>query len=189
VTSTITARCHNCNREYTHAARRVTQRFCSSFCVAAWKSLMHSLFRVCETCGEVFRRPVWALDSGRFCSRRCYAASLVGRGNPRFIDGLSITDRRAYMRLAGLKRRALERGNGGSFTWDEWLDLKAEYSFTCPACGLAEPVIQLTVDHIVPIVNGGRHSRENIQPLCRACNRSKYTKTIRYALPGVSVLS
>lgn len=85
------------------------------------------------------------------------------------------------MRLAGNKRRAQERGNGGTFTWQEWSDLKAAFGHTCPACLRAEPDIKLTIDHIVPIVKGGAHSRENIQPLCRQCNRRKYTKTIRYA--------
>lgn len=84
------------------------------------------------------------------------------------------------IRLRTLARKARHRGNGGTFTTHEWEFLKRHYNFTCLRCGLQEPEIKLTVDHIVPLSKGGRHSVENIQPLCRSCNSIKQAQTIDY---------
>lgn len=74
-------------------------------------------------------------------------------------------------------RQGKLRQNGGKHTDQEWLDLCASYGDKCAACGKRRP---LTKDHIVPVIKGGADSIDNIQPLCRACNSSKGTKTIKY---------
>lgn len=78
------------------------------------------------------------------------------------------------------RRRARLHGNGGSYTAAEWRALCAKYDHRCLACGQQEPAIQLTVDHVVPIVHGGSNNIDNIQPLCFKCNQAKRTKTIDY---------
>ena len=78
------------------------------------------------------------------------------------------------------KRKARKAGNGGSFTGEEWADLKAYFDYQCLCCRIAEPEINLTVDHVIPIVHGGTSDIGNIQPLCRSCNSSKGTQTIDY---------
>ena len=78
------------------------------------------------------------------------------------------------------KRRIMKKGNGGSHTLGGWETLKAQYNWTCPCCGVSEPTIQLTEDHIIPISKGGSNNIENIQPLCGSCNRRKQTKIIKY---------
>ena len=80
------------------------------------------------------------------------------------------------------RRKARKRGNGGSYTFDEWENLKAQYNWTCPCCKKAEPEIKLTVDHIIPLSRGGSNNIENIQPLCRGCNSKKRTKVIKYQI-------
>lgn len=50
-------------------------------------------------------------------------------------------------------------------------DLKRVYKLNCINCGSKE----ITLDHIIPISRGGRHSIGNLQPLCRSCNASKGT--------------
>lgn len=77
-------------------------------------------------------------------------------------------------------RHARKAKAGGSFTLQEWQALCAYYDYTCLRCGRQEPDIELTVDHVVPLSQGGRNSIENLQPLCRACNLSKHAKTIDY---------
>ncbi len=76
--------------------------------------------------------------------------------------------------------KAKAKGYKGSYTLQEWKDLKEKYKFTCPKCKQKEPEIILTADHIVPLKQGGTNYIANIQPLCRPCNASKRTKTIKF---------
>jgi len=48
----------------------------------------------------------------------------------------------------------------------------------CHYCGRSVLSSELTMDHIVPIIRGGRSTRGNIVPACKACNNSK-----KYMLP------
>lgn len=77
-------------------------------------------------------------------------------------------------------RRASKAKAGGSFTQQEWHDLCAFYDYTCLRCGKQEPDVKLTVDHVVPLSQGGSNDISNLQPLCRTCNTSKHAKTVDY---------
>lgn len=48
-----------------------------------------------------------------------------------------------------------------------------KYNHTCAACGSTE---DLEIDHIIPLSRGGWEDEENMQVLCRTCNRSKSDK-------------
>jgi 5-methylcytosine-specific restriction endonuclease McrA len=43
----------------------------------------------------------------------------------------------------------------------------------CYYCGRATPARELTMDHIVPLVRGGRSTRGNVVPACKECNTRK----------------
>ncbi len=49
----------------------------------------------------------------------------------------------------------------------------------CYYCRLRFPARELTMDHIVPIVRGGKSSKSNIVPCCKSCNSKKH-----YLLPA-----
>jgi 5-methylcytosine-specific restriction endonuclease McrA len=83
-------------------------------------------------------------------------------------------------RLAWHRYMARRKNNGGTVTEAEWGALKARYNYTCLRCGRREPEIVLTLDHVMPLSMGGRHSIENIQPLCFSCNSSKNARHIDY---------
>ena len=51
-------------------------------------------------------------------------------------------------------------------------------NYKCTACGSES---DLEIDHIVPISQGGDGGEDNLQTLCRSCNRRKRTRTKRYA--------
>ena len=78
------------------------------------------------------------------------------------------------------RRRARKQNAEGSFTEQEWQDLKAHYNYTCLRCGKSEPDILLTVDHVIPLEKRGSNYISNIQPLCGSCNGAKGTKSTDY---------
>ncbi len=43
----------------------------------------------------------------------------------------------------------------------------------CYYCGRQVPPRELTMDHIVPVVRGGRSQRSNVVPCCKDCNTRK----------------
>jgi len=48
--------------------------------------------------------------------------------------------------------------------------------YRCRECGASrDEGATLEIDHIVPVANGGTNDIENLQTLCKKCNRGKYT--------------
>jgi 5-methylcytosine-specific restriction endonuclease McrA len=48
----------------------------------------------------------------------------------------------------------------------------------CYYCGRRFPRDQLTMDHIVPIIRGGKTAKNNVVTVCKECNNNK-----KYLLP------
>lgn len=72
------------------------------------------------------------------------------------------------------KRRALLRGNGGSYSAADVANLMQAQNGLCNVCycGLGD----YHVDHVIPISRGGINEAGNLQLLCPTCNRSKGNK-------------
>jgi 5-methylcytosine-specific restriction endonuclease McrA len=49
---------------------------------------------------------------------------------------------------------------------------------TCRYCGRRFPSDELTMDHIVPIIRGGKTTKGNLAVVCKECNNKK-----KYLLP------
>ena len=89
--------------------------------------------------------------------------------------------------LAAKRRRANPEGHGSSFTSnsvppsepsDEIKDqVKKRDGFCCLCCGTKH---QLEIDHINPKYHGGDHSLNNLQTLCRTCNKIKKLEAINF---------
>ena len=70
-----------------------------------------------------------------------------------------------------IKRKRLKEENGFfQITQKEFNRIR---NSPCAWCGTQE---NITVDHIIPLDRGGRHSIGNLQPLCLSCNSSKNKK-------------
>ncbi len=129
----------------------------------------------------------------RFCSHSC-ANKIVSKGNkpselnkqrvreansgsksPLWKGGIS-SDRKAYFTLKSLERYARYKGADGSFTVQEWQQLKIKHDFSCAICLKHESEVKLTKDHIKPLTKGGSNFINNIQPLCQSCNSRKSNK-------------
>jgi len=80
---------------------------------------------------------------------------------------------RIRSREKSLRRRTKLKGNGIFTIINK--DLLKLLSQPCCKCGNTN---NQTLDHIIPISRGGRHSVGNLQTLCLFCNVSKGTKTI-----------
>lgn len=46
----------------------------------------------------------------------------------------------------------------------------------CHYCGRKVPPRELTMDHVVPISRGGKTTRGNVVPCCKACNTRKKSR-------------
>lgn len=68
------------------------------------------------------------------------------------------------------QRRARIEANGGTFTNQEWIEVKAYFDNTCPLTGHID---QLTLEHMIPISYGGANDSTNIIPLYGPTNCSK----------------
>lgn len=58
----------------------------------------------------------------------------------------------------------------------DWRRLCERYRQSCHYCGCADS--SLTLDHVIPLSRGGRHSIGNIVPACLSCNSSKNARLI-----------
>jgi hypothetical protein len=109
------------------------------------------------------------------------ASKRIGNKNPNWKGG--ILTNKQYQLNRKLKnysdRRAKLNSAEGSYTVEEWENLKYKYKNTCPMCGRKEPEVKLTQDHIIPISIGGTNYITNIQPLCKSCNCKKNIKSVK----------
>jgi 5-methylcytosine-specific restriction endonuclease McrA len=66
----------------------------------------------------------------------------------------------------------------GSHTVEAWLAVRESFGNRCLCCDRDD--VALEKEHVVPLSMGGTNYIENIQPLCRRCNSSKWTNSIDY---------
>ncbi len=85
--------------------------------------------------------------------------------------------------LTSAQAKAKHNGFGSRHISDSTKRAVWERDFAkCRNCGATE---RLEYDHITPVSKGGNSNVENIQLLCRTCNRKKRTKTMeQFATPA-----
>lgn len=77
-------------------------------------------------------------------------------------------------------RRASLYGSDTGYTAQQWETLVWWFGRQCLVCGATE---DLTVDHVVPLSEGGNNAIVNLQILCKPCNSRKHTSTVDYRDP------
>lgn len=156
--------CVVCATEW--VSRRKTSRPCSVKCVNAKarhdyrvafeREVSHRYEKVCRECSQSFR-PLHA--AMQFCSKECSA--------------------RHTKRNAKAVRRARLRGAEAEII--NVVDVFKRDKWKCRCCGIKTPwthrgTIKPTapeLDHILPLSEGGKHIKANVQLLCRRCNNVK----------------
>lgn len=67
---------------------------------------------------------------------------------------------------------ARERSKARELRASQWWKRKKSTGF-CHYCGLHFPPAELTMDHLVPLIRGGRSVKANLVPACKECNSKK----------------
>jgi 5-methylcytosine-specific restriction endonuclease McrA len=69
------------------------------------------------------------------------------------------------------RRRARKNGaDARRFVDQDWQRVVRRFGGRCAYCGAGGA---MTIDHVVPLARGGRHTEGNIVPACLSCNTSK----------------
>ncbi len=79
--------------------------------------------------------------------------------------------RREMRRVDDNNLRAKKKERPRGLRQVEWGTLLAHYGFRCAYCG----AMYETMDHIVPLANGGGTLGNNVLPCCHDCNQKKGT--------------
>lgn len=176
-------------------SKLMSHNFCSRPCRYKWTSTLTGpraggwrgggIIKACQWCRRTFQASPSEAPARRFCSRSCngqFHRTLVGpmAGNWR---GLGPQGIREQNRLRDAARRAA----GGDLSLVAWRAIKERYRHRCLCCGTqGSEENPLTIDHVIPVSRGGRHTADNIQPLCLQCNMRKHAKTIDYRQESIA---
>jgi len=112
----------------------------------------------------IIRRRVNKRSYDKNIESRRKAKSAYGKANPE-------------KRKSWAKKRIESMGIAWELKPGEWPRLLAKYDGKCLKCGTKR---NITKDHVVPLIKGGRHHISNLQPLCRSCNSSKGRNVVDY---------
>lgn len=77
--------------------------------------------------------------------------------------------------VSGYRATRRARKANGWIAERDWTRLVNRYGGRCFYCGSREP---MTIDHIIPLARGGRHTIGNVLPACKSCNCSKQERLI-----------
>lgn len=139
------------------------------------------LARRCEGCSKTL--PISMRADARHCSRECIDRRRAVHAERRDWH-IATKERRlalqrewrrknpAAVRGYKLKRRAVETY---AVSEREWIRLVDRHRGRCAYCG---QVGAITVEHVIPVSRGGRHSIGNLLPVCQFCNGSKGDKLL-----------
>lgn len=89
-----------------------------------------------------------------------------GRWQKRNLDAHALNQQRRRARIAGV---------GGNVTRAEWLAILERHGHRCAYCRSPNDI---TMDHVIPISRGGRHTADNVVPACRPCNSRKGARCV-----------
>lgn len=185
-TNVVTFICEECSKHFSIIESIAKQRlirsaikFCSRECfLISRRKEIH----VCKNCSNKVK-----FSRNKFCSQKCALEDKAKRYSKwrdkeyikEYMKEYSKTESAVLLRKKSTaKRRAIIHKLGEHFSKKEWKELCEKYNNTCLKCRGKN--LELSPDHIVPLINGGTNTIDNIQPLCRKCNREKWKDSTDY---------
>jgi len=174
---------HSFQRTVAYIAKCKKEPTCSYSCASVQRDT--GTWTACQCCKRTMYRPrkLALVGMGKFCSRKCEAASRPNGPVQRTCAQCGQQFQKDYhsvMRVKNggmfctractdrYKRKMRKRGEQEMFTgWQkrEWIDTH------CAKCNSNK---RLELDHRIPRFAGGKATQENAQTLCRTCNRKKF---------------
>jgi 5-methylcytosine-specific restriction endonuclease McrA len=159
----------------------------------------HVTEKYCPTCNEVkplsrFSKNESQKDGYRLYCKTCINfmnrtswAESIRRRNKAY-RGANVDTLRAYRdtyrknnpdvhRASNQRRRERVKANGGIFLTVELIAMRIAQNGFCAYCQYQYHTLSLTIDHVIPILQGGRHEAANIVLACRDCNSQKNART------------
>lgn len=179
--------CRGCGVSIGHLAGHAI--YCSHACLSWIKNGNTEIRKLPTTCAQC-GRPMEGKRAGAiYCTKACKnRACDLRRGRDDAARYLKERERRIAYATAYAKanpqvgqrakrRRKAQIAGAGTFRVSarDWRRLCLRYGDRCAYCRKRGA---LTMDHILPISRGGRHSIGNLIPACASCNASKNDRTI-----------
>ena len=122
--------------------------------VAAWVRENQGQHRCACGCGRLIRiYPTYRWAGIPKFVRACFLRLRIAENHPNWLDNRADAPRSGRYFLPRIRREILERDG-----------------FRCRQCGSSE---RLTVDHVIPVAEGGEGTVANGQVLCRGCHAAK----------------
>lgn len=174
--------CPGCSTDLTD--RHGATKYCSEAC-RRWVSNGHTDLRVqptaCVICGNSL---AGKRVNAQFCNRACKMRAAESRRvrddgaryllerHRRIAYAIAYAKVKPHVGQAARVRRKAWKRDAGVFqvTGEDWRRLCDRHDRRCVYCSRRRP---LTMDHVIPLSRGGRHSIGNLLPACASCNASK----------------
>lgn len=167
--------CQLCGREFLSKMPATYARLCSRTCRHKWSYAHRNYRHICAECGREFINGQWKATC---CSDECFRARMRHQQLERVAGMRKYATKTDRDRYYGYHRRAVVATAGAErfssetiFERDRW---------RCRICGgrvdkrLKWPHAKsASLDHIVPISQGGKHIRSNVQCAHLGCNSRK----------------
>lgn len=163
----VSGACHKCNLEKSRRFRERNPDLCAER-VAAAKAKNPDYFKQYYSRNRAKRKVdanQWYHANSKHALEVCKRWVRANPDKVRRIGRVSARNRRA--RLAGV---------GGSHTQADLKRIYAKQAGKCAICKCSLSRAIREVDHIMPIALGGHNGPDNLQYLCRPCNRAKGAK-------------
>lgn len=77
-----------------------------------------------------------------------------------------------YFRPAPEAHQKKEKTKGRELRTSQWWRQKIGPGL-CHYCGQKVPSTELTMDHLMPVIRGGKSTKKNCVPCCKSCNNRK----------------